>query len=33
MTQVKDKTNICPRERAEAEYITLQGAFTSSKEE
>lgn len=25
MTQVKDKTNICPRERAEAAYITLQG--------
>jgi hypothetical protein len=23
MTQVKDKTNICPRERAEAAYITL----------
>ncbi|CAH1054079.1 hypothetical protein PAECIP111894_00224 [Paenibacillus pseudetheri] len=26
MTQLKDKTNICPRERAEAAYITLQGA-------
>lgn len=25
MTQVKDKTNICPRERAEAAYITQQG--------